>query len=113
MASAVCVHAQKRDVSITVKDSVIDKRDTVPDKPVITYHNITVDGKTISYKATTGYMPMRDSKDDKLIAKIFYVAYTATNSGEAKRSAPLLLFSTAGLAQPRYGCTWAPFPLFV
>jgi carboxypeptidase C (cathepsin A) len=81
LATTLFAQAQKHTVSVTVKDSDIEKRDTVPGKPVITYHDITVDGKSISYKATTGYMPMRDSKDDKLIAKIFYVAYTATNSG--------------------------------
>jgi carboxypeptidase C (cathepsin A) len=83
LATTLFTQAQsKRDLSITVKDSVIEKRDTVPDKPVITYHSITVDGKSISYKATTGYMPMRDA-NDKLLAKIFYVAYPDTNRGAA------------------------------
>jgi len=83
IASVSLAQSSKRTVSVTVNDSTVEKRDTVPDKPVITYHQITVDGKTINYKATAGYMPMRD-KDEKLIAKIFYVAYTATNSGEEK-----------------------------
>ena len=70
LTTAFNLQAQKRTVSVIVKDSVIAAKDTVPDKPVITYHSMMVNGKSISYKATTGYMPMRD-KDEKLIAKIF------------------------------------------
>ena len=55
-----------------------DKSDSVP-APVVTQHTVTIDGKPISYTATTGYMPMRDTVG-KLLAKIFYVAYTASAS---------------------------------
>jgi len=59
----------------TVKDSLMyDKADSVT-PPVVTHHQITIDGKSITYTATTGYMPMKDSMG-KLMAKIFYVAYT-------------------------------------
>jgi carboxypeptidase C (cathepsin A) len=63
-----------------------DKGDSVP-APVVTHHHITIDGKDISYTATTGYMPMKD-KDSlgRLQAKIFYIAYTMDNPG-AKRPA--------------------------
>src|ERR1700744_2017272 len=74
----------KRSVSVTIQDTTVQKRDTVPDKPVVTHHSIVVDGKTINYTATAGYMPMRD-KDEKLIAKIFYVAYTADNQDEKNK----------------------------
>lgn len=94
-ALSTCMFAQsKRSVSVIVKDSTVEKRDTVPDKPVITNHQVTVDGKAISYKATTGYMPMRD-KDEKLIAKIFYVAYTATNS-DSKEKRPVTFVFNGG-----------------
>ena len=94
-AFSTCLLAQsKRSVSVIVKDSTVEKRDTVPDKPVITNHQVTVDGKAISYKATTGYMPMRD-KDEKLIAKIFYVAYTATNS-DSKEKRPVTFVFNGG-----------------
>jgi carboxypeptidase C (cathepsin A) len=74
----------KHSVSVTIQDTTVQKRDTVPDKPVVTHHSIVVDGKTINYTATAGYMPMRD-KDEKLIAKIFYVAYTADNQDEKNK----------------------------
>jgi carboxypeptidase C (cathepsin A) len=95
-ALSTCLFAQsKRSVSVIVKDSTVEKRDTVPDKPVVTNHDITVDGKAIPYKATTGYMPMRD-KDEKLIAKIFYVAYTATNAGQSKEKRPVTFVFNGG-----------------
>ncbi len=87
-AATLFAQAQKHTVSVTVKDSVIAAKDTVPDKPVVTYHTINVNGKSISYKATAGYMPMRDT-DDKLLAKVFYVAYTSTNSGLEKAKLPV------------------------
>jgi len=78
---------QSERVSVTVKDSTaVSKKDTTVGKPSITHHQMTVDGKTISYTATAGYMPMKDNKeDDKLLAKIFYVAYTADNGNKGKR----------------------------
>jgi carboxypeptidase C (cathepsin A) len=82
----------KQSISVMVKDSTVEKRDTVPDKPVITHHQVTVDGKTISYTAKAGYMPMRD-KDEKLIAKIFYVAYTADDRGIKEKRPVTFVFN--------------------
>ncbi|MEO6884168.1 MAG: peptidase S10 [Bacteroidia bacterium] len=62
--------------------AMYDKSDSVP-PPVITHHHITIDGKEINYTATTGYMPMKDSLG-KLLAKIFYIAYT-NDAPAAKR----------------------------
>jgi len=96
LATTLFAQAQsKSSISVTVKDSTVEKRDTVPDKPVITYHSIVVDGKTVTYKATAGYMPMRD-KDEKLLAKIFYVAYTATNAADPKEKRPVTFVFNGG-----------------
>lgn len=59
------------------------KNDSLP-PPVITHHQITIDGKTISYTATAGYMPMKD-KNENVLAKIFYIAYTADGESANKR----------------------------
>ncbi len=59
------------------------KNDSVP-PPVITHHHITIDGKTINYTATAGYMPSKD-KDESVKAKIFYIAYTADGESADKR----------------------------
>ena len=42
--------------------------------PVITHHNIGLDGSDLSYSAKAGMLPLRDAQD-KTIANIFYVAY--------------------------------------
>ena len=42
--------------------------------PVITHHNIGLDGSNLSYGAKAGMLPLRDAQD-KMIASIFYVAY--------------------------------------
>ncbi|HVB02422.1 MAG TPA: hypothetical protein VNE41_01760 [Chitinophagaceae bacterium] len=50
----------------------------IPDSslnPVITHHSIVVDGKTLNYTATTGYLKMKDDLG-KLKAYIFFIAYT-------------------------------------
>ncbi|HVA98876.1 MAG TPA: peptidase S10 [Bacteroidia bacterium] len=64
-------------------DSLASGNDSVP-APIITHHHIIIDGKTINYTATTGYMPMKD-KDGSVRAKIFYIAYTADNQTADKR----------------------------
>jgi len=83
---------QAQRVSVTVKDSAMDKRDTSVGRPSITHHQLSVDGKTINYTASAGYMPMKD-KDDKLVAKIFYVAYTADNAGGKSKRPVTFVFN--------------------
>ena len=53
----------------------------------ITDHEITLGGKVIKYKATAGYMAMKDAKGEKTKANIFFVAYTKTVV-ETKNAAP-------------------------
>lgn len=59
-----------------------DEKPAREEKPVVTHHEIRLDGKPFRYTATAGYMPMKD-ETGKLKANIFYVAYVkdgATNS---------------------------------
>jgi len=48
----------------------------------ITEHALTVGGRQIKYRATAGYMAMKDAKAEKTKANLFFVAYTkiATDS---------------------------------
>ncbi len=48
--------------------------------PVVTHHQITVNGKVLHYTATTGYMPLRNSETNEIEANIFFVAYTLDNA---------------------------------
>jgi len=52
--------------------------------PVITHHQITVDGKLLRYTATTGFLPIKRG-DGRIEAEMFYVAYTLDGEDAAKR----------------------------
>lgn len=53
------------------------------EKPVITHHRMTVSGRTLSYTATTGRMPIRNDKGE-IEAEMFYVAYTAEGQNTSR-----------------------------
>jgi len=50
----------------------------------VTEHEITLGGKVIKYKATTGYMAMKDAKNEKTKANLFFVAYTKIGTDDDK-----------------------------
>src|SRR5271154_6517678 len=52
--------------------------------PVVTHHEITVDGKLLKYSATTGRLPIKRG-DGKFEAQMFFVAYTLDGQDAAKR----------------------------
>ena len=52
--------------------------------PVVTHHQITVDGKMLKYTATAGRLPIKRG-DGKIEAEMFYVAYTLDGQDAAKR----------------------------
>jgi carboxypeptidase C (cathepsin A) len=52
--------------------------------PVVTHHQVTVEGKVLKYSATTGRLPIKRG-DGKIEAEMFYVAYTLDGQDTAKR----------------------------
>ena len=52
--------------------------------PVITHHQIALNGKNLSYTATTGRLPIKRG-DGKIEAEMFFVAYTLDGQEAAKR----------------------------
>jgi carboxypeptidase C (cathepsin A) len=52
--------------------------------PVITHHQISVGGRTLSYTATTGRLPIK-REDGKTEAEMFFVAYTLDGQDAGKR----------------------------
>jgi carboxypeptidase C (cathepsin A) len=52
--------------------------------PVITHHQITLNGKTLNYTATTGRLPLKRA-DGKIEGEMFFVAYTLDGQDAAKR----------------------------
>jgi carboxypeptidase C (cathepsin A) len=66
--------------------------DLLPDEPVITQHSARINGQNVSYTAEAGWLPIRD--DGKVVAKMFYVAYT--RDGIQDKSTRPLIFSFNG-----------------
>jgi carboxypeptidase C (cathepsin A) len=64
-----------------------------PDQNVVTEHSTTIKGQKISYKATTGTMPVWD-EDGKALAGLFYTYYE--RSGVSDRAARPLVISFNG-----------------
>jgi carboxypeptidase C (cathepsin A) len=52
--------------------------------PVVTHHQIAVKGKTVSYTATAGRLPIKRG-DGKVEAEMFFVAYTVDGQDSAHR----------------------------
>lgn len=52
--------------------------------PVITHHEIKLDGKTLKYTATAGRLPIKRG-DGKIEAEMFFVAYTLEGQEASKR----------------------------
>ena len=58
-----------------VEKSSDKPKDSTDEKPVVTHHEIRVNGKALKYTATTGMMPIRNAKGETE-AHIFFMAYT-------------------------------------
>lgn len=63
------------------------------DPPVVTHHEIVLDGKPLRYTVTTGFLPIKDAQGE-IEASLFYMAYRKDDEPDpAKRP---LLFSFNG-----------------
>jgi carboxypeptidase C (cathepsin A) len=66
------------------KDKKEEHYDMTEVPPVVTHHQITVDGKTLKYTATAGRLPIKRG-DGKIEAEMFFVAYTLDGLDASKR----------------------------
>ena len=66
------------------KDKKDEHYDMTEVPPVVTHHQITVDGKTLKYTATAGRLPIKRG-DGKIEAEMFFVAYTLEGQEASKR----------------------------
>ncbi len=64
--------------SLKFKASGINNSSNTGNQLAVTRHQLNVNGLHINYTATAGYMPITD-KDNKPLAKIFYVAYQGSS----------------------------------
>ncbi len=83
-AKAVAPPEQKVSHEAGDKDSKEEHYDMTEVPPVVTHHQITVDGKLLKYTATAGKLPI-ERGDGKIEAEMFYVAYTLDGQDAAKR----------------------------
>jgi len=69
-------------------------RTIVPESSVITNHTVTIKGKAVPYKATTGTLPVWD-EDGKPIAGLFYTYYERSDV-QNRDSRPLVISFNGG-----------------
>jgi carboxypeptidase C (cathepsin A) len=58
--------------------------DKLDETPIVTHHEIKLGGKTLTYTATTGQMPIMNASGE-IEAYVFYIAYTLDGATAAKR----------------------------
>src|SRR5579864_3571169 len=66
------------------KDKKEEHYDMTEVAPVVTHHQISVDGKLLKYSATAGRLPIKRG-DGRIEAEMFYVAYTLDGQEVARR----------------------------
>ena len=64
-----------REAAETAKQNQASSEKSYVKNASITNHTLNINGKSISYTAIAGYMPIKNDSN-KLIAKIFFIAYT-------------------------------------
>src|ERR1700681_4504430 len=64
----------------------------VEEKPVETKHELRAGGKTLSYTATAGMMPIK-SQQGEIEANLFYVAYTLDGATDPSRRPLMIAFN--------------------
>lgn len=58
-----------------------DKPEITEEEPIVTAHELKLGGEALTYSATVGKMPLKDEKD-KIVAQIFYTAYTLDSDAD-------------------------------
>src|SRR5438105_2273498 len=62
------------------------------EKPVLTKHEMRLNGRTLNYTATTGFMPIKNAQGE-IDANLFYVAYTLDGVQDASKRPLLFAFN--------------------
>ena len=71
------------------------KKEEKEEPPVVTKHTLTAGGKTLSYTATTGFLPLKTDAGETE-AKVFFMAYTLDRGGAAASKRPLTFSFNGG-----------------
>ena len=62
------------------------------EEPIITSHRLELADATLSYTATVGKLPLKDEKD-KIVAQIFYTAYTLDSASDPAERPLIFVFN--------------------
>src|SRR4051794_22071380 len=74
------------DDSAQDKDKKKDEKPVPPEKTAVSHGSVDVGGRAVHYTATAGNVLIREDKEDKPEASVFYVAYTVDeNAKNSKR----------------------------
>ena len=68
------------------------KTEIKEEAPVITRHQLELEGATLRYSATTGKMPLKDARDN-IVAQIFYTAYTLERDRDTAERPLIFVFN--------------------
>ncbi|HEX7614006.1 MAG TPA: peptidase S10 [Thermoanaerobaculia bacterium] len=71
------------------------KKDEKEEPPVVTKHAVSIRGTTLSYTATTGFLPLKTDAGD-VEAKVFFMAYTLDRGGASAAKRPLTFSFNGG-----------------
>ena len=71
------------------------KKEEKEEPPVVTKHTLNAGGKTLSYTATTGFLPLKTDAGETE-AKVFFMAYTLDRGGAAASKRPLTFSFNGG-----------------
>jgi carboxypeptidase C (cathepsin A) len=66
-----------------------------PPPPSVTEHEMSLAGQTLKYKATAGFIPLKDAQD-KLRARVFFVSYEQTSPTVAREARPITFVFNGG-----------------
>jgi len=81
-----------------LKPASASQSPTPTDEPVVTQHQINIDGRVLKYTARTGFVSLRDEFNE-IHARIFYVAYQL-DRGTDKSPRPLTFAWNGGPGSP-------------
>jgi len=76
------------------EDEKQEKPKATEETPIETLHEITINGKTLKYKATAGRLPLKNAEDD-IEAQLFFIAYTL-ETDTPKNERPLVFVFNGG-----------------
>ncbi len=76
----------------TPENSKSDTPEVAEEAPIVTTHQLELADQTLAYSATVGKMPLKDEKD-KIVAQIFYTAYTLASDDDPSARPLIFVFN--------------------